>query len=49
MPSLPETYKSAIFQKANDDLTIVESKLILPTRGEVLVKVLATGLYLSGR
>jgi D-arabinose 1-dehydrogenase-like Zn-dependent alcohol dehydrogenase len=45
MASLPKTYKAAVFQKANEDLTIIDTELKLPGAGEVLVKVLAVGAY----
>jgi hypothetical protein len=44
MASLPKTYKAAVFQKANDPLTIIDVELKLPAAGEVLVKVLAVGM-----
>lgn len=44
MEALPKTYKAAVFQKANDPLTIVDVELKMPKPGEVLVKVLAVGV-----
>jgi Zn-dependent alcohol dehydrogenase len=44
MATLPKTYKAAVFQKANDPLTIIDVELKLPAAGEVLVKVLAVGM-----
>lgn len=43
-PSLPKTYKAAIFKKANEKLTIEDVELKQPEQGEVLIKVLATGV-----
>lgn len=43
-PSLPKTYKAAVFEKAGAPLTIKEVELKLPSPGEVLVKVLAVGV-----
>lgn len=42
--SLPKTYKIAIFKKANDPLTFEDVELKEPVEGEVLIKVLATGV-----
>lgn len=43
-PSLPKTYKVAIFNKANETLSIEDKELKEPEEGEILIKVLATGL-----
>lgn len=43
MPSLPQTYRAAVFKEVNADLTIVDMQLKLPGPGEILVKVLASG------
>ena len=43
-PNLPKTYKAAVFKKANEPLTIEEVELKQPVEGEVLIKVLATGI-----
>ncbi|KAI9878853.1 MAG: hypothetical protein M1830_010325 [Pleopsidium flavum] len=43
-PNLPKTYKAAIFKKANEPLTIEDVELKQPVEGEVLIKVLATGI-----
>lgn len=42
--SLPKTFKIAIFKKINDPLTFEDVDLKEPTEGEVLIKVLATGV-----
>ena len=44
MTSLPKTYKAAVFEKPNAPLTIKDVPLKEPSVGEVLVKVLATGV-----
>jgi D-arabinose 1-dehydrogenase-like Zn-dependent alcohol dehydrogenase len=44
MTALPKTYKAAVFETANAPLTIKEVKLKKPEAGQVLVKVLATGV-----
>ncbi|RDW76094.1 putative alcohol dehydrogenase-1 [Coleophoma crateriformis] len=44
MPSLPKTYKVAVLEKVNAPFTLKDMELKLPERGEVLVKVLATGV-----
>jgi Zn-dependent alcohol dehydrogenase len=44
MPSLPKTYKAAVWQKADEPLTLVDLELKMPARGEVLVKVRAVGM-----
>lgn len=43
-PSLPKTFKAALFKKANDPLTIEDLELKEPTEGQILIKVLATGI-----
>ncbi|KAL8857571.1 MAG: hypothetical protein Q9178_005899 [Gyalolechia marmorata] len=43
-PALPKTYKAAIFKKANDKLTMEDVELKQPEQGQVLIKVLATGV-----
>ncbi|KAL8645221.1 MAG: hypothetical protein Q9226_007396 [Calogaya cf. arnoldii] len=48
-PSLPKTYKAAIFKKANDKLTIEDVELKQPEQGQVLIKVLATGVCHSDK
>ena len=42
--TLPETYKAAVFESKGAPLTIKDLPLELPKAGEVLVKVLATGI-----
>jgi Zn-dependent alcohol dehydrogenase len=51
MEHLPKTYKAAAFLKANDPLSIIDVELKPPKTGEVLVKVLATGMvfYVSSK
>ncbi|KAK0115520.1 hypothetical protein ONS95_000202 [Cadophora gregata] len=44
MASLPKSYKAAVFEKANDPLTIKDVPLQRPSTGQVLVKVLACGV-----
>jgi hypothetical protein len=44
MTSLPITYKAAVFEKANVPLTLKDVPLKHPSAGEVLVKVIATGV-----
>ncbi|KAI9836892.1 MAG: hypothetical protein M1819_001057 [Sarea resinae] len=46
-PSLPKTFKAARFLEAGAPLTIVDVPLVQPSTGEVLVKVLATGVCYS--
>lgn len=48
-PTLPKTYKAAIFKKANDKLTIEDVELKQPEQGQVLIKVLATGVCHSDK
>lgn len=43
-PALPKTFKAAIFKKANDPLSIEDVDLTEPSEGEILIKVLATGI-----
>ena len=43
-PSLPKTYKAAIFKAKNQPLTIEEVELKEPTEGEIIIKVLACGV-----
>lgn len=43
-PNLPKTYKAAVIKEANAPLTIEEVELKQPVEGEVLMKVLATGI-----
>ncbi|KAL8970976.1 MAG: hypothetical protein Q9197_003516 [Variospora fuerteventurae] len=42
--ALPNTYKAAVFKKADDKLTIEDVKLKEPEQGHVLIKVLANGI-----
>ena len=44
MSSLPNTYKAAVFESRDAPLTIKDVELKLPEPGQVLVKVLATGV-----
>ena len=43
-PSLPKTFKAAIFKKQNGPLEFEELELKEPGEGEILIKVLATGV-----
>lgn len=43
-PTLPKTYKAALFKKAHDKLTIEDVELKQPEQGQVLIKVLASGV-----
>ncbi len=43
-PTLPKTYKAAVFEKANEKLTIKDVELKQPEEGQVLIKVLAEGI-----
>ncbi|KAL8954500.1 MAG: hypothetical protein Q9183_007086, partial [Haloplaca sp. 2 TL-2023] len=43
-PSLPNTYKAAVFKKANEKLSIEDVELKQPEEGLVLVKILANGV-----
>jgi Zn-dependent alcohol dehydrogenase len=45
--SLPKTYKQAVFKEAGAPIKIEETKLTLPGKGEVLVKVEACGVCFS--
>ncbi|KAL6413149.1 alcohol dehydrogenase [Ilyonectria robusta] len=47
MSSLPKTYKAVVLQAANTPMTLVDVELKHPTKGEVLVKVLACGVCFS--
>lgn len=42
--SLPQTYKAAVFEQANAQLTIKDVPLEHPKEGEILIKVLACGV-----
>lgn len=42
--TLPKTYKAAVFEKANDKLTMKDVELKQPEEGQVLIKVLANGV-----
>jgi len=42
--TLPKTYKAAVFEKANTPLVIKDVELKMPEAGQVLVKVLASGV-----
>lgn len=44
MVSLPKTYKAATFEKKGEGLTVKDVELKHPSNGQVLVKVLATGV-----
>jgi len=44
MSSLPKTYKAAVFEKANSPLVLKDVELKHPSAGQVLVKVIATGV-----
>lgn len=46
-PSLPETYKAVVIDEKNGPLTLKELPLQRPKQGELLVKVLATGVCFS--
>lgn len=43
-PNLPKTYKAAIFKEANAPLSLEDVELRQPEEGQVLIKVLATGV-----
>ncbi|KAH7001103.1 chaperonin 10-like protein [Ilyonectria destructans] len=47
MSSLPKTYKAVVLQAANTPMTLADVELKHPTKGEVLVKVLACGVCFS--
>lgn len=42
--SLPKTFQAARFEALNADLKLVDVPLELPVAGELLMKVLATGI-----
>ncbi|CAG8961423.1 hypothetical protein HYFRA_00013371 [Hymenoscyphus fraxineus] len=44
MPSLPKTYKAAVFEKKGAPFSLQDRELKLPSQGEVLVKVIASGV-----
>lgn len=44
MTPLPKTYKAAVFEEANAPLTIKDIELTPPSAGEILVKVIASGV-----
>ena len=44
MSELPKTYKAAVFESRGAPLTIKNVELKLPEPGQVLVKILATGV-----
>lgn len=46
-PTLPKTYKAAIFKKASEPLTLEDVELKQPIEGEILIRVLATGVCRS--
>ena len=41
---LPKTYKAALFKEANAPLTFEDVELKQPEAGQILIKVLATGV-----
>lgn len=43
-PNLPKTYKAAVFKAANAPLTLEDIELKMPAEGQILIKVLATGV-----
>lgn len=43
-PTLPKTYKAAMFKEANAPLTLEDIELKMPVEGQILIKVLATGV-----
>ena len=47
MASLPKTYKAAVIEKANAPFVLQDRELKLPEAGQVLVKVIATGICAS--
>lgn len=47
MNNLPKTYKQAVFKSAGAPLTLEETELTLPGKGEVLVKIEACGVCFS--
>ena len=46
-PPLPKSYTAAVFEKKGQPLTIKEVELKEPQEGEILIKVLASGLCLT--
>ncbi|KAI9837328.1 MAG: hypothetical protein M1819_000402 [Sarea resinae] len=42
--NLPKTYKAAVFEEVHGPLVITDVELQLPKEGEILIKVLATGV-----
>lgn len=42
--NLPETYRAAVFKKVNDKLTFEDFPMKEPEQGEILIKVIATGV-----
>ena len=43
-PNLPKTFKAALFKEANAPLTLEDVELRQPGEGQILIKVLATGV-----
>jgi len=43
-PNLPKTYKAALFKEANAPLTFEDMELKMPVEGQILIRVLATGV-----
>ena len=43
-PTLPKTYKAALFKEANGPLVLEDVELKQPEEGQILIKVLATGV-----
>ena len=43
-PTLPKTYKHAVFKEQGAPLVVEEVELRLPAKGEVLIKVEACGV-----
>ena len=43
-PNLPKSYKAAALKEADGPLTLVDVELKPPEQGQVLVKVLASGV-----
>jgi D-arabinose 1-dehydrogenase-like Zn-dependent alcohol dehydrogenase len=44
MPSLPQSFKSAVLKDANSPLELQDTPLRMPGPGQVLIKVLACGI-----
>jgi len=44
MTPLPKTYKAAVFEKANAPLVLKDIELTPPSKGQVVVKVIAAGV-----